>query len=158
MYKLGSKSQKELVGVHDDLADVVRKAITITKQDFTVFDGVRTIAEQEENIKKGVSKTINSLHIPQKDGFSHAVDLVPYIDGSLKWDAKACCVIAQAVQQAARELKVDIVWGACWDKLLNVLTSDMEKEAEQYAARRKALNRTVFLDYPHFQLSDKYRR
>lgn len=45
-HKLGPASKKELQGVHPDLVAVVQRAIEITVQDFSVHDGIRTLAEQ----------------------------------------------------------------------------------------------------------------
>lgn len=46
--------------------------------DCSVIDGARTIDEQKRNIAKGVSKTMASKHLPQWDGTSHAVDVMPW--------------------------------------------------------------------------------
>jgi D-alanyl-D-alanine carboxypeptidase-like protein len=43
-----------------------------------VVDTLRTKAEQEVNLRRGVSRTMNSKHLPDKDGFAHAIDLCPY--------------------------------------------------------------------------------
>ena len=44
-YSLGRNSLRELKGVHPDLVCVVKRAIEITKQAFTVHDGARTLDE-----------------------------------------------------------------------------------------------------------------
>ena len=62
-YVLGSKSLKELEGVHDDLVKVVKRAIELTAQDFSVHDGIRTIEDQKKLVERGASKTMNSRHI-----------------------------------------------------------------------------------------------
>lgn len=81
MYKLGKNSLNELEGVHPLLVFAVKEAIKITKQDFAVFDGLRTQREQEKLVARGVSKTNNSYHL-----YGLAVDLVPYVDGKLIWE------------------------------------------------------------------------
>lgn len=88
-YKLGTRSLGHLEGVHPDLVRFVKRMIEVTPRDFSVIDGVRTIEEQRENVRKGVSKTMNSLHLPQSDGFAHAVDLVPIVAGKVSWDSPA---------------------------------------------------------------------
>ncbi|MDX1474690.1 MAG: M15 family peptidase, partial [Reinekea sp.] len=75
-YVLGKKSLQELRGVDDSLVAVVKRAIELTSVDFSVHDGLRTLEEQKELVKKGASTTLSSKHI---DGL--AVDLVPYING-----------------------------------------------------------------------------
>jgi peptidoglycan L-alanyl-D-glutamate endopeptidase CwlK len=154
-YSLGSKSLAELNGVHPSLERVVRRAIQITKQDFSVHDGLRTEAEQREYVKRGVSTTMNSMHRKQRDGYGHAVDLVPYINGKLRWEWPPIYVIAAAVQQAAKELGVKLVWGAVWDKQLSELgdTPDsLKRSVDAYVARRKKMGKRAFIDGPHFQL------
>lgn len=115
-FRLGKKSLDTLKGVHPDLVAIVKRAIGITTQDFTVFDGVRTIEEQRKNVANGVSWTMNSRHIPGKNGYSHAVDLVPWIKGKPVWDWPGCRKIAQAVKQAAQELRIPITWGGDWKR------------------------------------------
>lgn len=59
-----------------------------------VIDTLRTPKEQEENIKKGVSWTKNSKHLPGPDGKSRAIDVCPYKtfvlhgENKLQWDQK----------------------------------------------------------------------
>ncbi len=121
MYRLGKESLKKLLGVHPDLVAVVKRAIEITKQDFTVLCGVRTLAEQKELYAQGRTKpgrivtwTLNSRHLPAADGLGHAVDIVPY---PIDWNtASKFDAIADAMHQASQELGVKIRWGADWDK------------------------------------------
>ena len=101
-YSLGTASRAELRGVHPDLVKVVEHAIQITTQDFSVHDGLRTLKEQRRYVAAGVSQTMNSMHRTQPDGFGHAVDLVPYINGKLRWEWPAIYPIAAAVWQAAK--------------------------------------------------------
>ena len=108
-YRLGRTSAARLRGVHPDLQKIVRRAIQITEQDFTVFEGLRDIRTQRKYVQRGVSKTMNSRHLT-----GHAVDLVPYIKGKLKWDWPGCHKIAKAVKQAAKELRIPIQWGGDW--------------------------------------------
>lgn len=109
-YKLGSKSLKELGGVHPSLVAVVKRAIELTTQDFTVFDGIRTIEEQREHVRKGNSKTMKSKHIEGR-----AVDLVPWINNGPRWEPlSAFEPIAKAMKQAAAELGVPLTYGGEW--------------------------------------------
>lgn len=120
MYKLGNKSKEKLKGVHPDLVKVIEKAISISEQDFTVLEGIRTPARQRQLYAQGrtapgpvVTWTLNSRHFVQQDGYGHAVDLAPWpIDWNTisKFDA-----IADAMFKAAKELGVAIRWGADWD-------------------------------------------
>jgi peptidoglycan L-alanyl-D-glutamate endopeptidase CwlK len=105
-YALGTRSRQRLSGVHPDLVAVVKRAIQITKQDFTVLEGIRNINRQRELVKAGKSKTMNSRHLT-----GHAVDLAPW---PISWDWENFYPIADAMKQAAEELGVDLEWGGDW--------------------------------------------
>ena len=106
MYKLSQRSMQNLSGVHPDLIAVVKRAIQITEQDFSVIEGVRNINRQRELVAKGASKTMNSRHLT-----GHAVDLAPY---PVNWDWEYFYPIADAMKAAADELEVDLEWGGDW--------------------------------------------
>lgn len=148
-FVLGPKSLRELEGVNPVLVECVHRAIQLTEVDFRVYDGIRTKAEQERMVSRGVSKTMDSKHLT-----GHAVDLVPIIDGILKWDWEGCYAIACAMDQAATELGVAhrITWGAAWDKTLDQYGGEKiayAKEVLAYANRHPGKD---FLDGPHFQI------
>lgn len=106
-YKLGIRSLQNLSGVHPDLVAVVKRAIQITTQDFTVIEGVRNIERQRQLVDKGASKTMNSRHIT-----GHAVDMVPW---PVDWnDLERFKVVSEAMKEAAEELNIPIVWGGDW--------------------------------------------
>jgi len=106
MYKLSLRSKQRLSGVHPDLVDVVKRAIEITEQDFSVTEGIRHIERQRQLVSTGKSTTLNSRHLT-----GHAVDLVPY---PVSWDWEYFYPIADAMKQAAEELDVDLEWGGDW--------------------------------------------
>lgn len=128
-YKLGERSAKRLHGLHPDLVKVVKLAITISEQDFSVGEGLRSVERQRILLNKGKSTTMNSRHLT-----GHAVDLLPYpFDGDVDedgipniedWDQYY--PIADAMKTAAEQLGVDLEWGGDWKS---------------------------FKDGPHFQLS-----
>lgn len=154
-YRFGAQSRAELRGVHPDLVRVVERAIEITWQDFSVHDGLRTLEEQKRYVASGVSQTLNSKHRPQADGFGHAVDLVPYINGKLRWEWEPIYVIAAAVWQAARELGVAIRWGGAWISMAEIRAGTpgaMKAAVEAYGAARRKAGKKVFTDGPHFEL------
>lgn len=105
-YTLGTRSRQRLSGVHPDLVAVVKRAIQITEQDFTVLEGIRNINRQRELFKAGKSTTMNSRHLT-----GHAVDLAPW---PISWEWEGFYPIAEAMKQAAEELDVAIVWGGDW--------------------------------------------
>lgn len=122
-YVLGTRSKNNLKGVHPDLVKVVERAITLTTQDFTVIEGVRTTQRQQELYAQGRtkpgSKVTNadgvknkSNHQAKADGYGHAVDIVPYpVDWNTTSKFRA---IADAMKQAAKDLGVKLEWGGDW--------------------------------------------
>ena len=119
---LSARSRTRLQGVHPDLIRVVERAIQLSRQDFTVLEGVRTPERQKQLYAQGRTKpgpkvtwTLNSRHfVDPKTGYGHAVDLAPFpIDWSdlTKFDA-----ISRAMFDAAKELGIAIRWGADWDR------------------------------------------
>ena len=106
MYHLGNKSHQKLEGVHPDLVKVVKRAIEITEQDFSVIEGLRSIERQRELVNTGASTTMNSRHLT-----GHAVDIAPY---PLSWDWQYFYPIADAMKDAAQELGIDLEWGGDW--------------------------------------------
>lgn len=146
-YRFGTTSRQELVGVHPLLVAVVERALVLSVVDFAVHDGKRTEEEQREYVRTGVSHTLDSRHLT-----GHAVDLVPYVNGKLRWEWPPIYRIADAMRAAARELKCPLVWGAAWD--INFVDAVAEPQAisNAYVARQKAKGKRVFLDGPHYEL------
>lgn len=117
-FQLSQRSLDRLVGVHPDLAEIVQLAIQRTTVDFTVVEGVRTLERQREYVARGASQTMDSYHLPQADGLSHAVDLAPLIDGVIPWSNwQAFAGLAQVVKACAAELGVPVEWGGDWKTL-----------------------------------------
>ncbi|WP_419340685.1 M15 family metallopeptidase [Achromobacter sp. PD1] len=117
-FQLSQRSLDRLVGVHPDLAEIVQLAIQRTTVDFTVVEGVRTLERQREYVARGASQTMDSYHLPQADGLSHAVDLAPLIDGVIPWSNwQAFAGLAQVVKACATELGVPVEWGGDWKTL-----------------------------------------
>ena len=105
-YSLSRKSLSKLEGVHPDLVRVVKRAIEITDQDFTVLEGLRSRARQKQLVAQGASRTMHSRHIT-----GHAVDIAPY---PVSWDWARFYPIADAMKQAAKDEGVSIEWGGDW--------------------------------------------
>ena len=79
-YTLGKTSLSKLNGVHPDLVKVIKRAIELTSQDFSVNEGLRTLERQKRLVAAGASRTLNSKHLKQSDGYGHASDLIPWGD------------------------------------------------------------------------------
>lgn len=113
-FSLGARSRKNLDGVHPDLVRVVERAITLTPIDFTITEGRRTAARQQQLVAAGASQTMNSRHIT-----GHAVDFAALIGGKVRWDWPLYPRIAGAFKQAAQDLGIPIVWGGDWITLVD---------------------------------------
>ena len=108
-FVLGKGSKAKLQGVHPDLVRVVELAITKTKVDFRVLEGLRTVARQRQLLAAGASRTMKSRHIT-----GHAVDLGALVGGTVRWDWPLYHELARAMKEAAAELGVPLEWGGDW--------------------------------------------
>lgn len=132
-FRFSKRSLGNLQGVHPALVQVAHKALALSECDFTVTEGLRTRERQKELVAKGASRTMNSQHLCQNDGYGHAIDVYPYWGGRLhtedsrenlaKYDD-----IAEAFKAAAAELEIGIIWGGDWK---------------------------TFVDHPHFELAKR---
>ncbi len=114
-FALSQRSLQRLDGVHPKLANVVKAAIAISKTDFSVIEGVRSLEKQREYFNAGKSRTMKSKHLT-----GHAVDLMPLVDtdgdGDREgtWEERHFLPIADAMRQAASSLGIQITWGGEW--------------------------------------------
>lgn len=157
-YKYGAASLKELTGVNSKLVSVAELAIGKSHgfgwTDWTVHDGIRTLAEQKRFFEQGFSRTMKSKHL---EGL--AVDLVPWIEGKPRWYWPQIYQIASCMFLAAKELGVPIKWGCVWDSTLNdlctgvddprLLPDALKAEGLAYNARHPGSD---FPDGPHYEL------
>ncbi|MEE8608987.1 MAG: M15 family metallopeptidase [Nitrospiraceae bacterium] len=142
----------ELEGVQPDLVRLVQRAIVRTPQDFTVHDGLRELEEQREYLRRGVSRTLLSMHLPQDDGYGHAVDLVPYINGRLRWEWLPIYEIFKTVRQIANEMELPVRWGGCWQLVGDTGDTDPHTLVEAYMQRKRDMGKRYFVDGPHYEL------
>ena len=106
---LPASSLAHLEGVHPDLVAVVHLAAKLSPTPFIITEGLRTEQRQRELFAKGASRTMKSRHLT-----GHAIDFAPVVAGKVTWKWPAFHPIAAAFKQAAKELKVRIVWGGDW--------------------------------------------
>ena len=147
-FKLSSRSIDRLNGVDAGLVTVVNTAIDMTKVDFGVTCGMRTVEEQKELVAKGASQTMKSKHLEGR-----AVDLVAYIGPNITWALNKYDEIADAMADAARIHGVKVKWGAAWS-VGNIAEWDgsMEDAMNSYVDLRRSQGRRPFIDAPHFEL------
>ena len=108
---LSQRSLDRMKGVDSRLVAVVKRAIQISKYDFMVVEGLRTIETQKKYVGEGKSKTMNSYHLK-----GEAVDLAPLENGAIDWNNTKGQFdsVAEAMKQAANDLNVSIEWGGTW--------------------------------------------
>ena len=153
-FKLSGRSLGKLEGVNPVLVDTVKRAIQLSKVDFGVIYGVRSLAEQEKLYKAGRSQTMKSRHLIQEDGTSHAVDLMAYDGSNPSWDIVMYDDIADAMKAAAKETGAKICWGASWHiEDITKWDGTMEEAMNAYVDLRRGQGRRPFIDGPHFQLN-----
>lgn len=147
-FKLSQRSLSKLEGVDPRLVAVVKRAIELTKVDFGVTEGLRTVERQRELVAAGKSQTMASKHIEGR-----AVDLVAYIGSDIAWELNLYDDICDAMAIAARELGVAIKWGAAWSEGdIREYPSSAEDAMNTYIDLRRSQKRRPFIDGPHFEL------
>lgn len=117
MPSFSPKSAAELETCHPDLRAVFNEVIC--HLDCTIIEGVRSVETQTEYVRTGQSKTMNSKHLAQRDGLSHAVDVAPW---PIDWqDTLRFAFFAGYVQCIASRLRAEgaitsrLRWGGDWD-------------------------------------------
>lgn len=113
---LNVRSEKNLVGVDESLAKVVRAVAEV--HNILVIEGVRTKERQADLYSQGRTKpgkivtwTLQSKHIDGK-----AVDVVMLKNGTIDWnDSKAFEDLGRIMIDTAKQLGVKLRWGYDWD-------------------------------------------
>jgi peptidoglycan L-alanyl-D-glutamate endopeptidase CwlK len=130
MFSLSTNSQMKFRGVHPDLIRVARRAITITTVDFGIADGLRSLELQQTYVAEGKSKSLNSKHLAQSDGYSHAIDVYGFANGKASYDMKHMRPVMQAFVTAAILEGVKIKLGGLWPTFVD--TPHIELDLKQY--------------------------
>jgi len=148
LYQFSKRSLSKLEGVHPDLVAVANRAIQLTKVDFGLTEGLRTVERQKKLVAAGKSQTMNSKHIEGK-----AVDTLVYIGKTHSWDLSLYDDVADAFAAAGRELGVSLRWGAAWSVGdITKWNGTMEEAMLSYIDLRRSQGRRPFIDGPHFEL------
>lgn len=147
-FKFSQRSLDNLEGVNEGLVRVVKYALTVSRIDFGVIEGVRTIDRQKELVQKGASKTMKSKHL---DG--NAVDLLAYIGSRGSWELNLYDDIADAMRLGAIEYGQPIRWGGAWNVSdIRDWDSSMQDAMTHYVDTRRSQGRRPFIDAVHFEL------
>jgi len=120
MPAFGMKSAAELATAQSRLIHLFE--IVVKNYDCTILQGKRSELQQQLNVDKGVSKTLNSKHVYPLEAPSRAVDVAPY---PLKWPDKDSLTYVKDlsrfyhfggyVKAIAEHLSIPIRWGGDWD-------------------------------------------
>ena len=146
-FKLSERSLSKLEGVDNSLVAVVKRAIELTKVDFGVIYGMRTVEEQEKLVAAGKSQTMKSNHLIGK-----AVDLMAYVDGKGVWELNVYDDLCDAMKAAAEELGTPVKWGAAWSEGdIRTYPGTAEDAMMKYVDLRRSQGRRPFIDGPHFE-------
>ena len=135
LHRYGARSIAKLSTCHVDLERVMEHALDLCPFDIIIVCGIRTKEAQEEAFSKGLSKKHwpNSKH-NSLDGKSRAVDIAPWINGTINWkDEGSFYMLAGVVHAAAAVQGVQIRFGGDWNR--DGLTEDQ-----------------TFMDIGHFEL------
>ena len=125
----GKTSRKRLDTCHPKLQDLFEEVVK--HYDCSIIYGVRTPEEQERLVREGLSRTMNSKHLPDTYGYSGAVDVAPY---PIDWNnTKRFYHFGGYVEGVAREMGITIRWGGDWDS-----DNDLDDQ--------------TFMDLVHFEL------
>lgn len=152
-FKLSRRSLDRLEGIDEDLQAVVKLAITLTKTDFGVVQGLRTLEQQKELVASGASQTMKSKHLEGK-----AFDIMAFVNGRASWELNLYDDLADAIKEAAIIVGVPICWGAAWATADMPYPMDvrkwegtMEDAMNAYIDLRRSQGRRPFIDGPHFE-------
>lgn len=129
MPRFSKRSLDNLKNVHPNLVKVLEAAIIDTPIDFTITEGLRTTKRQQELYAQGRTKPgakvtnadgvkNKSNHQAKADGFGHAVDIYPFVDGAVRVNEKYVIPhlenIAAHILKVAKDMKINVEWGGGW--------------------------------------------
>lgn len=126
-FGLSKTSQARLEGVDPRLVSLVHEILWY--MDVSVIEGLRSVTQQQQNVKKGVSKTMKSKHLVGK-----AIDLYPYpiprlADGRIDSNAKVWNTLGRVGTFCAGKLGYpEIFWGGFWTSLIDKPHFEIEEE------------------------------
>lgn len=152
MYKFSKTSLSRLETCEEDLQRVARLAISRSDIDFGIAQGSRAVAQQKQYYLEGKSKVNPDAYsdevLPLKGKHivnelypkSGAFDIYAYYNGKAQYDTPSLCYIGGVIMSCAKELGVEIRWGANWD-MDGIIITDQS-----------------FQDLPHFELRNRTKK
>ena len=112
---LSSRSKSNMKGLHKDLVELINLALVESPYDFVVISGERTSKEQRALVDAKKSRTMNSKHIKQSDGYVHAFDFMALdANGVGTWEYNYYRDIVSAMKRIVARENLDITFGHDW--------------------------------------------
>ena len=118
-FKFGRSSKERLSQCDEGLAKVAEKALEYSPYDFGITETLRSVERQKELIENGKSWTMNSKHLPNKQGKSDALDFHIIVNGKITWEVGYYRKVMQAFVRAAIELGIQIEFGGLWKSVVD---------------------------------------
>lgn len=122
MAPFSDHSRANLQGVHPRLVQLLAWVTTEGGFDCSILNGVRTLAQQEDYVRRHLSETLDSKHLPQADGYGHAIDAAPTPQ---RWDDSTPSHLTMYdvqlvaflffVKGVAKHAGLDVTIGADWN-------------------------------------------
>jgi peptidoglycan L-alanyl-D-glutamate endopeptidase CwlK len=113
----------------------MRQSLAVGLMDFAVIEGRRSKEKQDEyfNNKKSKVQWPNSKHnVINPTDLANAVDVVPYINGTISWNKIHCVFLAGVILTMAKKLSIKIRWGGNWDMDLEPITDQDFQDLVHY--------------------------
>ncbi len=139
--KFSKRSKEKLSTCHPDLIKIANKAIELSRIDFGISEGNRSLKRQKELYDQGKSK-VDGIRKRGKHNHSPslAFDIYAYTGGKVSWETKHLCYLGGFIIGLSEKMLEDgeithrLRWGGNWDM-------DGEIISDQ-----------TFQDLPHFEL------
>lgn len=144
-FKLSKRSLSRLNDVDDDLIKVIIEGLSISRIDYGVLKGKRTLSEQIKLYENGDSQTLDSKHL-----YGEAVDLVAYIGNNITWELDYYIEIAECIRLIAKKHNIKIRWGGSWVVLNDQVSA--KQSIIEYIDRKNKENKDPFIDAGHFEI------
>lgn len=134
-FRFSKRSKNNLQGVHPDLVRWAYGLLECAPYDFIVTEGLRSMSRQRELKAKGASQTLNSYHLPQADGYGHAIDIaiIPP-EGGVTWENRYYEEFAKTALDLAHKMHLEITWGGSWKRLYDTPHYQLEPRCKPVQA------------------------
>lgn len=129
MYKFSRQSLQKL----DTCTASLQKLFNEVIKDFdcTIVEGYRSKKKQNEYFDTGKSRLCypNGKHNRHP---SQAVDVAPYLNGSVSWDMRHCLYFAGVVMGIAKMMDIKVRWGGDWNRNNEPITDQSFQDLVHY--------------------------